>query len=189
MDGASIHPPDQENALSFYPSLLWHAHHQCHVICRTIKHLVDPDLIQHYIRVMISGVPAQFNKSTTKENTLLHWWMGNHPSIIENITRSSRTWTKSTGISRLSPYQPRWHDFALTYSFLHNTYLQSLAKVTTKSLTPLDGLHPHQYWSTWWHPWKNLHEQATNYHVSLAIVFRKYLSESGISTSPVPTWI
>ena len=55
-----------------------------------MKHLVNPDLLQHYMRAVTIGAPVQFNNSTTRKNALLHWQMGNHPSVIQNMTRSSR---------------------------------------------------------------------------------------------------
>jgi hypothetical protein len=73
----------------------------------TIKHLVDPDLLQHYIRVMTIGAPAQFNNSTTRENTLLHWRMGNHPSIIQKHDQVIKTMNKEDRNNYVIPL-PAW---------------------------------------------------------------------------------
>lgn len=46
-----------------------------------MRGLVDEDLLDHFVRVMLVGAPAHFNAETSRENFLLHWREGNHPSV------------------------------------------------------------------------------------------------------------
>ena len=56
---------------------------------------------------MTIGAPAQFNNSTTRENTLLHWRMGNHPSIIQKHDQVIKTMNKEDRNNYVIPL-PAW---------------------------------------------------------------------------------
>jgi hypothetical protein len=51
-------------------------------------------LIDHYSQVMMIGCPNHFNATTTQENDLLYWRMGNHPSIKAKINQVISTMNK-----------------------------------------------------------------------------------------------
>ena len=46
-----------------------------------LRGLIDDELLTLYARVMLVGAPAHFVAETTRENAMLHWRDGNHPSI------------------------------------------------------------------------------------------------------------
>lgn len=83
------------------------AYHDISNWIETIKHLVDPDFLQHYIRVMNIGAPAQFNNSTTQEKTLLYWQMGNHPSIIQKYDQVIKSMNEEDRNNYVRPL-PAW---------------------------------------------------------------------------------
>ena len=59
-----------------------------------IRGLVDDDLLAHYAQVMLVGAPDHFNYKTTRENAMLHWHEGNHPSIALNLEKLKKTMNK-----------------------------------------------------------------------------------------------
>ena len=60
----------------------------------SIQGMVDEDLITQYIRVMTVGAPSHFNAESTRENAMLHWREGNHPSIAKNMDLVMKAMTK-----------------------------------------------------------------------------------------------
>ena len=50
-----------------------------------LRGLVDEDLLTLYARVMLVGAPAHFVAESTRENAMLHWREGNHPSIEADV--------------------------------------------------------------------------------------------------------
>ena len=57
-------------------------------------HDIDPDLIQHYIRVMTVGCPNIFVAKTTRANAVEYWRAGNNPSIKRNLAKVMTTMNK-----------------------------------------------------------------------------------------------
>ena len=55
---------------------------------------VDPWLIAQYIRATTVGCPNKFVAETSRENFLLHWREGNHPSIKKFLVETMNTMTK-----------------------------------------------------------------------------------------------
>ena len=48
---------------------------------------IDPELIQHYIRVMTVGCPNHFVAETSRANAMEYWREGNNPSITKNLDK------------------------------------------------------------------------------------------------------
>jgi hypothetical protein len=69
-----------------------------------LQGLVDPDLLSHYIRIMTVGAPAQFHGHSSRENALLHWRMGNHPSIQQKCSQVAATMNKEERNAYVMPF-------------------------------------------------------------------------------------
>ena len=52
---------------------------------KKMRGLVDDDLLAMYVRVMTVGAPAHMVAESTRENALLHWRQGNHPSVSQHM--------------------------------------------------------------------------------------------------------
>ena len=59
-----------------------------------MRGLVDENLLDHYSRVMTIGAPAHFNYESTRDNAMLHWREGNHPSIALNPEKLQKSMYK-----------------------------------------------------------------------------------------------
>jgi hypothetical protein len=57
-------------------------------------HSIAESLISHYSQVMTVGCPNHLNASTLRDNALLYWWKGNHPSIHAKIDQVMATMNK-----------------------------------------------------------------------------------------------
>jgi hypothetical protein len=57
-------------------------------------HGIAESRIEHYLHVMMVGSPNHFNASTTRDNALLYWRKGNHPSIKAKIGQVMVTMNK-----------------------------------------------------------------------------------------------
>jgi hypothetical protein len=55
---------------------------------------IAESLIENYSRVMTVGCPNHFNATTTRNNTLLYWRKGNHPSIRAKLSQVLKTMNK-----------------------------------------------------------------------------------------------
>jgi hypothetical protein len=55
---------------------------------------IAKDIISSYNRVMTVRCPNHFNASTTRDNALLYWWRGNHPSSRAKINQVMETMNK-----------------------------------------------------------------------------------------------
>ena len=55
---------------------------------------IDDDLLADYTRLMTVGAPSHFVAETTRENAMLHWRSGNHPSITENLEKIEKAMNK-----------------------------------------------------------------------------------------------
>jgi hypothetical protein len=83
------------------------AYRHPHDRLRKIEGLVNNDLLAHYIRIMHTGAPAIFNASTSRDNALLHWRMGNHPSINQKRLQVMATMNKEERNCYVIPL-PSW---------------------------------------------------------------------------------
>ena len=63
------------------------------VACLT-SHDIDPWLITQYVRATTVGCPNHFVAETSRENALLHWRKGNHPSVKKEIVDVLNTMAK-----------------------------------------------------------------------------------------------
>jgi len=59
-----------------------------------VSHDIDPWLITQFIRATTVGCPNHFVAETSRENALLHWREGNHPSIKKNMVAVLNTMAK-----------------------------------------------------------------------------------------------
>ena len=55
---------------------------------------VDDDLLELYAQVMLFGAPSHFVAESTRENFLLHWRNGNHPSILQDLEKTIKAMNK-----------------------------------------------------------------------------------------------
>ncbi|KAL7545571.1 hypothetical protein ACHAWF_008925, partial [Thalassiosira exigua] len=58
------------------------------------SHDIDPWLIAHYVRTMTVGCPAHFVAESSRDNAMLHWRQGNHPSIKKYLVEMLNTMAK-----------------------------------------------------------------------------------------------
>ena len=58
------------------------------------SHGIAETLISHYSCVMTVGCPNHLNASTSRDNALLYWRKGNHPSICAKIDQVMTTMNK-----------------------------------------------------------------------------------------------
>lgn len=58
------------------------------------SHNIDPWLITQYIRATTVGCPNHFVAETSRDNALLHWREGNHPSVKKNLIDVLNTMAK-----------------------------------------------------------------------------------------------
>lgn len=59
-----------------------------------MKGLVDDDLLTLYIRSMTVGAPVHMNAESSRENALLYWRKGNHPSVATNADLVQKSMNK-----------------------------------------------------------------------------------------------
>lgn len=50
-----------------------------------LDHGINPTLVAHYVRTTTVGCPAHFVAESSRDNFLLHWREGNHPSIKKHL--------------------------------------------------------------------------------------------------------
>ena len=55
---------------------------------------IDPLLIAHYVRATTVGCPNHFVAESTRENFLLYWRKGNHPTVTQYVTQVMSTMEK-----------------------------------------------------------------------------------------------
>ena len=58
------------------------------------SHNIDPWLITQYIRATTTGCPTHFPAEISRENALLHWRQGNHPSVKKELVNVLNTMAK-----------------------------------------------------------------------------------------------
>ena len=58
------------------------------------SHNIDPWLITQYIRATTVGCPNHFSVETSRDNALLHWRQGNHPSVKKELVNVLNTMAK-----------------------------------------------------------------------------------------------
>lgn len=63
------------------------------VECLT-SHNIDPWLIAQYVRATTVGCPNHFVAETSRDNALLHWREGNHPSVAKYMVEVLNTMAK-----------------------------------------------------------------------------------------------
>jgi hypothetical protein len=104
------------------------------VIASLHAHGIAKTLIKHYSRVMTLGCPNHFNATTTRDNALLYWRKGNHPSIPAKLNQVLTTMNMSfmslTGC----------RDLCRTASSHHSTYSKSRDRKTARSFTPHESM-------------------------------------------------
>ncbi|KAL7523340.1 hypothetical protein ACHAXR_000806, partial [Thalassiosira sp. AJA248-18] len=59
-----------------------------------VDHNIDPCLIAEYVRAMTVGCPNHMVAETSRENFLLHWRKGNHPSVNKYLVEVLNTIAK-----------------------------------------------------------------------------------------------
>jgi hypothetical protein len=64
------------------------------IVASLRSHGIAETLISHYERVMTVGCPNHLNASTSRENALLYWRKGNHPSIRAKLHQVMTTMNK-----------------------------------------------------------------------------------------------
>jgi hypothetical protein len=71
------------------------AYHNIPSIVESLRsHGIAETLISHYARVMTIGCPNHLNASTSRNNALLYWRKGNHPSIRAKLDQVMTTMNK-----------------------------------------------------------------------------------------------
>ena len=55
---------------------------------------IDEDLLTHYARIMLVGAPAHFVAEASREDAMLHWRMGNHSSILNDMEKTIKAMAK-----------------------------------------------------------------------------------------------
>ena len=64
------------------------------IVASLRTHGIAEALITHYSRVMTVGCPNHFNATTSRDNALLYWRKGNHPSIRAKLGQVMATMNK-----------------------------------------------------------------------------------------------
>lgn len=77
---------------------------------------IDEDLIDKYIRVMVTCCPNHFVAETTRANTLLHWRMQNGPTINRKLDQVLKTMNKEDKNNFVIPL-PHWFSRFIPNSF------------------------------------------------------------------------
>ena len=83
------------------------AHRDTESVVEKISPLVDPDLVQQYIRVMTVGCPNHFVAESTRDNSVKYWRAGNNPSIAKNLAKVMKTMNKEERNNHVIPL-PSW---------------------------------------------------------------------------------
>ena len=64
------------------------------VVATLTSHNIDPWLITQYVRATTVGCPNHFSAEMSRENAMLHWREGNHPSVKKEIVNVVNTMAK-----------------------------------------------------------------------------------------------
>ena len=59
-----------------------------------IQGKADDDLLAQYAWVMLIGAPAHFVAKSSHENAMLHWQIGNHPSVDQDLEKATKAMAK-----------------------------------------------------------------------------------------------
>ncbi|KAL3803843.1 hypothetical protein HJC23_004005 [Cyclotella cryptica] len=82
-------------------------HNIAEIVVSLRTHGIAETLIADYSRVMTVGCPNHFNASTTRDNALLYWRKGNHPSIRAKLGQVMATMNKEER-NNYVVYVPHW---------------------------------------------------------------------------------
>ena len=115
-----------------------------------VSHDIDPWLITHYVRATTVGCPNHFVAETTRENALLHWRQGNHPSVKKHLVAVINTITKEHRnrfnmplpcyIARYLPHSFLTPQHALTKVDKTLRLIYDATKRFTASSTPINAM-------------------------------------------------
>ena len=87
-----MHAPD---VMRFLGGTYTGEHRDITSIVQTLtSHKIDPWLITQYIRATTVGCPNHFSAEVSRENALLHWRQGNHPSVKKELVDVINTMAK-----------------------------------------------------------------------------------------------
>jgi len=64
------------------------------IVATLTTHNIDPWLITQYVHPTTVGCPNHFSADTSRENALLHWREGNHPSVKKELVNVVNTMAK-----------------------------------------------------------------------------------------------
>jgi hypothetical protein len=84
------------------------AYREVDLIVKRLRELrTDEELIDKYIRVMLTGCPNHFVAETTRANALLHWRMRNGPTIDKKLPQAMKSMNKEDKNNFVIPL-PHW---------------------------------------------------------------------------------
>jgi uncharacterized protein YneF (UPF0154 family) len=94
------------------------AYHNIPLIVTSLcAHGIAKYLILHYSQVMTMGCPNHLNASTLRNNALLYWQKGNHPSIRAKIDQVMATMNKEEKNNYVIHF-PHWLWLFVPYCFI-----------------------------------------------------------------------
>jgi hypothetical protein len=109
------------------------------------SHGMAESLISHYSRVMTVGCPNHLNASTSRDNTLLYWRKGNHPSIRAKIDQVMTTMNKEERNNYVI-HIPHWLWRFVPHCFITPQHI--LMKPGKKDCQIFDASHKYTWDST-----------------------------------------
>jgi len=141
-----MHTPD---VMRFLGGTYTGEHRDITSIVQTLtSHNIDPWLITQYIRATTVGCPNHFSAEISRENALLHWRQGNHPSVKKELVNVLNTMAKEhrnrfnmplpNYIARYMPHLFLTPQHALTSPGKAMRLIFDAAKRFTASSTPIN---------------------------------------------------